>query len=387
MQKKTTSLGEKSVFLGLETHLQVFIMSFLQLEDLVKIGASCSVFQQVLDTNFTMAKICSSQKLLAFRCQLMTRRMRVLYGLIGFHPSLPALEEVLQGVKHLASSQLFFASRTIHTANNPYMSTTNFLPNFSFMASLLACSLCETTKVLTTVMTNKQLLDDLEILPMTLRRNYEQLRQTFFSTSIDNIHEPSRMIQDTLGRSFWETQFGNKNLVSYQEFENKLVGQWRAKLNDDEEEKLRVVLGFLLNFPNDGIVTTYKWDVLLSQWGSFPNLLDNLRYVALRPGFLGVMNGKQAEELLTSFPGNNILIRFSSSTKSLSIAYNIRTAIKHERKPPLVNLIQFLQNALLDKAMIPLSLQWDKIRHIKTLEDCVKTPVSSLFAITTPVCC
>jgi hypothetical protein len=158
-----------------------------------------------------------------------------------------------------------------------------------------------------------------------------------------------------------------------------LFSTWRPNFIEGEEETMKSVLAFLLNFPEDGFVTPHKWDVFLGQWGNFNNLLNNIRLVALRPGFLGIMNGRQAEELLSSFVEDCALIRFSSSTKTLSIAYTCRSVIKHERKPPMQDLQQFFHNALKGKVMVPMSLQWERLGKVRTLEDWVKTPQNTFY--------
>jgi hypothetical protein len=99
-----------------------------------------------------------------------------------------------------------------------------------------------------------------------------------------------------------------------------------------------------------------------------------LRLVALQPGFLGAMNGKQAEQLLSSLSAEYALIRFSSSSGTLSVAYTSKNRVMHERKPHLVDLRQFLRASLQNKELVPMSLQWDKIDELHTLGDCVKLP-------------
>lgn len=195
----------------------------------------------------------------------------------------------------------------------------------------------------------------------------------YFTHSFDTITRPALLIRESLGRKFWEREFGNDNCVPFSLFEEKLFVHWNIAKRE-EKESLNRVLSFLLNFPQDNLVTTYKWDAFLGQWGSFTNLLDNLRLVALQPGFLGVMNGKQAEMLLSSLPQGQefALIRFSSSSKTLSIAYMSSSGVRHERKPPLVDLQQFLRRSLENRSLVPMTLRWDKISELQTLEDCVK---------------
>lgn len=209
----------------------------------------------------------------------------------------------------------------------------------------------------------------------------------FFTHSFDTFTRPALLICEALGRRFWENEFGHSNCVRYDFFRERLMSHWRPKIVDKQEEQtLAKVLNFLLNFPQDGLVTTFKWDVFLGQWGAFNNLLDNLRFVALQPGFLGIMNGRQAEQVLTSLPSNPgdayALIRFSSSSKTLSIAYMADSTVRHERKPPLVDLRQFLQSALKNRSLVPMSLNWYKISELQSLEDCVKLASGNWLART-----
>lgn len=205
----------------------------------------------------------------------------------------------------------------------------------------------------------------------------------YFTRSFDLLTRPALLIKESLGRKFWENEFGQSNVVPYELFQKKLFGHWRPKIVDkNEKESLKIVLSFLLNFPKDELVTPFKWDVFLGQWGSFSNLLENLRFVALQPGFCGVMNGKQAEQVLTSLPSDSdyALIRFSSSSQTLSVAYTSSTGVRHERKPPMVDLRHFLRSSVKNKSFVPMSLRWDKINEMRSIEDCVKLSSGSLFA-------
>lgn len=136
-----------------------------------------------------MAKICSSQKLLGYRCKLLGHRLHVLMNLIGENsPLCSSVEEILNEILELATCQLFLTSRTIHTGPNPYRSTTEFMPNFSVLASVLSTELCSATKVLTTVMTDTHLLENLEILAISLRKLCEQLKRVSVSNILGRLN-------------------------------------------------------------------------------------------------------------------------------------------------------------------------------------------------------
>eukprot|EP01127_Copromyxa_protea_P022645 TRINITY_DN8244_c0_g1_i1.p1 TRINITY_DN8244_c0_g1~~TRINITY_DN8244_c0_g1_i1.p1 ORF type:complete len:391 (+),score=23.61 TRINITY_DN8244_c0_g1_i1:154-1173(+) len=327
-----------------------------------------------------MARICSAQRLLKYRCAYFSARLRLLTGAVGDIPLSYSLKSILQVMSKMATNQLLLTSRTIHTSHSPYFSTTDFMPNFSRLASALAGEVYDATQVLTAAMKNPQLLENLEIMALSLRREAAQLQKIFFNREFDVISEPSQLIRDTQGRLFWEREFGQSNCVIYSVFKERLLRHWEEQIRDrDEERAIIMALNFFLDFPQEGMVTTYKWDVFLVQWGIFSNLLDNLRLVALQPGFLGVMNGKQAEQVLSSLRGDYALIRFSSSSKTLSVAYTTRSRVVHERKPPGVDLGQWLREVFKRHRLVPMSLLWDKLDELRRLEDYVKIPATSFI--------
>jgi hypothetical protein len=142
-------------------------------------SASCHSLSTLISTHFTMARICSSQRLLSYRCRQLNGSIEVVSRLIGEHWLCNSLRSILNEILELSTSQLTLTSRTrtIHTPSNPYLSTSEFMPHFPDLASVLSRELFETTKILTTVLTNTQLLENLEILAVSLRRQGEQLKK------------------------------------------------------------------------------------------------------------------------------------------------------------------------------------------------------------------
>lgn len=179
--------------LSLDRRLQAYLASFLQLEDLMHLGyaaacplahsfasASCRSFDSLLSTHFTMARVCSAQRQLGFRCRQMGYSLSLLHSLLGENPLFGNLSCILNDTLEIATCHLTLTSRTIHTPTNPYLSTSDFFPNFPLLASILSRELCASTKVLTSVTTNTQLLDNLEIIALSLRRQQEQLHKVAY---------------------------------------------------------------------------------------------------------------------------------------------------------------------------------------------------------------
>lgn len=139
--------------------------------------ATCRSFESLLGTHFTMAKICSSQRLLGLRCKHLVSVLSLLGNLVGENTLCSSLASIVEEVLEIATCQLMLTSRKIHTPTSPYLSTTEFFPNFSLLASVFSEELREATRVLTTATTNAQLLDNLEIVAFSLRRQAEQLKK------------------------------------------------------------------------------------------------------------------------------------------------------------------------------------------------------------------
>eukprot|EP01126_Amoeba_proteus_P024848 TRINITY_DN24934_c0_g1_i1.p1 TRINITY_DN24934_c0_g1~~TRINITY_DN24934_c0_g1_i1.p1 ORF type:complete len:159 (-),score=23.27 TRINITY_DN24934_c0_g1_i1:157-633(-) len=157
------------------------------------------------------------------------------------------------------------------------------------------------------------------------------------------------------------------------------MSYWSNELYEAEKGKLSRILKFLLNFPRDDVITTYKWNCVLCQWGSLSNLLTNFRNVVLHEGFVGFMSAKVACQILKKFEGDNILVRFSlSRPELLAIDYSCKSVIVHERKPPQVDISFFLRDTLKGKDVVPVKLVWEKLDKINTIEDYMLNPVWEL---------
>lgn len=137
----------------------------------------CNAVQELMARHFTMARVCSAQRLLGVRCKEMGSRLALLCQLMGENSLCSCLSMILNDIMDIATSHLIVTSRTIHTPTNPYLSTSDFFPNFPILASVLARELEASTKVLTTVMTDTLLLENMEIVALSLRRQHDQLKK------------------------------------------------------------------------------------------------------------------------------------------------------------------------------------------------------------------
>lgn len=84
--------------------------------------------------------------------------------------------------------------------------------------------------------------------------------------------------------------------------------------------ELQAFLRVFLNFPEDDVMTTYKFDLLDQTLGPMTHLVQNFRTIVLGAGFVGLVNRETANEMIGRFfnHGNNknlgrpiFLLRFS----------------------------------------------------------------------------
>eukprot|EP00727_Mastigamoeba_balamuthi_P001780 m51a1_g116 hypothetical protein (475) ;mRNA; f:356578-358700 len=152
-----------------------------------------------------------------------------------------------------------------------------------------------------------------DIFDLALRRYYEEAAAL---VPIDSASKTgtAELITDREARQNWEAIIGAG--VCYAHFDvfyQRLVRKvWPDMAADDRFARH---LSHYVNFPRDNILTTYRFNVLLSLFGPFRLLANNFQRFVLCPGFLGLINMIKAEEilvqLLPQLRRNTVLIRFS----------------------------------------------------------------------------
>jgi hypothetical protein len=87
------------------------------------------------------------------------------------------------------------------------------------------------------------------------------------------------LIEDPQARALWETSFGaDTEYVTFQTFDKKLIEpQFGAQASS---RAFQAAIRYMVNFPADDMVTTYKWNLLTRLFGPFDQFIENFcKYV------------------------------------------------------------------------------------------------------------
>jgi hypothetical protein len=168
-----------------------------------------------------------------------------------------------------------------------------------------------------------------DILELSLRRLLTQLVEMFplkgDPKTMAIVETPSLIISDPKACAIWELTVGkNTHFCSFRYFYKNVVRKLLQKhIKKDSADSGRVdsFFVYLLNFPQDNVVTTYKWHVFVSLFGPMEKFFDNFEKYIMGRGFCGFINRLYATQLLKDHP-KHLLIRFSrTEPTSLAISY------------------------------------------------------------------
>jgi len=195
---------------------------------------------------------------------------------------------------------------------------------------------------------------DIDLIELALRRQIEQLMSMYSSTSLNG----SKLIQDLKARSVWEQFIGkNKNcyhLSSFMELTSKIFP------NSNKMDQLQNQLSLLLNFPHDDLMTVYKWNLLVEQFGPYDQLQEHLESFCVSGGFLGMINRVRAEEILMEHsPAEKlVLIRFSRTQPShLAFSWKDGNRLFHSLNTKRYPLRSFLEKSFKGFTFVPVRIK------------------------------
>eukprot|EP01116_Phalansterium_solitarium_P004322 TRINITY_DN15306_c0_g1_i1.p1 TRINITY_DN15306_c0_g1~~TRINITY_DN15306_c0_g1_i1.p1 ORF type:complete len:516 (+),score=160.26 TRINITY_DN15306_c0_g1_i1:67-1614(+) len=129
----------------------------------------------------------------------------------------------------------------------------------------------------------------------------------------------SVMIEDADGKQLWAELFGLETfMVPWERFVVGLSGIL-THIADDE----RVVLQYIIDNQNTGLVNQHKFSELLKAFGPTQNCLRSVRSTLSARWFYGFLTRFESEMLLRDQPVGTFLFRFSSSQPgSLALAFS-----------------------------------------------------------------
>jgi len=240
---------------------------------------------------------------------------------------------------------------------------------YYYLSSVILGQLFETRSIIERIMMDPNSITvNFDILDLSIRRYFNQLDYMFpvavdlddsasnpdscFVRPISVENLPSSIIKDESARIIWDKCVGPEvHAVNFDWFfEHVLICNFPRFAND---VIFRDYFKFFVNFPRDDLMTTYKWAVIIDQFGPFDEFPENFQKYACGNGFLGLINSVEAENHLSS--PNTFLLRFSrKEPEKLTFSYKITTgACRHRRKPCGIPINQFIYQNFNPRRFIP----------------------------------
>eukprot|EP01103_Thecamoeba_quadrilineata_P015260 TRINITY_DN4760_c0_g1_i1.p1 TRINITY_DN4760_c0_g1~~TRINITY_DN4760_c0_g1_i1.p1 ORF type:complete len:232 (-),score=36.81 TRINITY_DN4760_c0_g1_i1:56-751(-) len=187
------------------------------------------------------------------------------------------------------------------------------------------------------------------------------------------------IIEDRDARSAWGTIIGWDvscvTLLSFIESTKDMFPQAKNLLC------LQDKLQNLLNYPQDGLVTVFKWNELVEQFGPFKSLEDNLeKFKGI--GYLGFANRIQAEEMLRKPSTRKLVLVRHSRTRPSQLVFSWKDGQKcyhtlYSHKYGLASLSSF-ENVIKQKgfSLLPVTvIPWSRPNPYESV---VESELSSL---------
>jgi len=232
--------------------------------------------------------------------------------------------------------------------------------SYYMMSNVLLSQLYDSNGIVQGIRENPAAMTvNFDILDISIRKYIRQLDSMFPILSSElqpQYAPPSHIIKDEKARFVWEKFVGkNQYHAKFTEFyENVLLSVFPQLQHDSG--RFRDIFQFFVNFPRDDMMTTYKWAVIINQFGPFDQFVCNFQEFACGNGFLGLINCVEAEEHLQG--PNTFLLRFSrKEPEKLTFSFKVTNAshvvvCHHKRKPCGVPIRQFIVRHF-DKAFSP----------------------------------
>jgi len=265
-------------------------------------------------------------------------------------------------------------------------------------SNVLLALLRESNGIITRINDNPSTITvNFDMLDLSIRRYMHQLEYMFPTgntlLSTDNscfcapvsIEAASSIIKDASARYAWEKYVGpSVHSVDFSWFyENVLLRSFPRFANDDI---FRDFFSFFVNFPRDNMMTTYKWAVIIDQFGPFDEFPDNFRKYGCGHGFLGLINCVEAEEHLSD--PNMFLIRFSRKepeklTFSFKMTSDNTLVCRHKRKSCGIPIKEFIAQHFNPRKFCPVHKRLEEnITHFSSVEQYCES--SGYFISNTP---
>ncbi len=186
-------------------------------------------------------------------------------------------------------------------------------PTYEVLLSLLWKHMINTcVTIVDDIVKNRRIIaDNFEILDFCLRRYIKELFYSFPPSNRQTTNE--QPVFDTNSLEVWSEMFGDRELVPF--------GDFRSVMETvlDLSDRGKHYFAFCTNFPEDNIMTPYRFQILCHQFGPWSQLAENFEQLVCRPPFVGLLNATSARRFLRP---DTFLLRFSRACpESLTLSY------------------------------------------------------------------
>lgn len=159
-----------------------------------------------------------------------------------------------------------------------------------------------------------------ETIAWSLARSLRQMQATFAPKGkVDHKKGAYNIIRDREGRAIWTKLMARRTApwISLQQL--VLALKWPS----DQLQHLESIL----DFPQEGVITAYKWHIFTSMFGPYRSLRSNFDRFVMGHGFAGRISREEAELLLLSISPKLVLIRASRTHPSM-IVFSYRSSVE-----------------------------------------------------------
>jgi hypothetical protein len=185
--------------------------------------------------------------------------------------------------------------------------------------SFIERHLLESRKIVNDIANHKKdIAETFEIVDFSIRRYTSEIISLFpledFKPSLNEE-----------GIVIWKELFGERMFVRFEDFMTLL----KEKIPNIGEYQNAFELFY--NFPRDGVMTPYRFHLLLTHFGPWDQLFDNFSQIACKAPFVGLVNAHSAKKLIEGF--GYYVVRFSRKNPSaLTLSYlDEKQGLKHRR--------------------------------------------------------
>jgi hypothetical protein len=165
-----------------------------------------------------------------------------------------------------------------------------------------------------------------DIFEHTLKMKLQEISSLF---PLGKEIRPSEVIQDSTARNVWDSHFVGRYHVTFSEFVRMLMENKLVNMSDSEFFRFERYLRYFLDFPQEDMVSPYKWNWLIRTFGPCKDFYANFIRIATGKGFVGLMNRIQAYEILTLSHRSKVYLIRMSRTEPEYLAFSYRNSEGH----------------------------------------------------------